>query len=116
MRGIACCYQATQRELSRERRVVMTYVALAWLVGLLLAANAGASIPDGFGMAVFFVTLWALGFLYFRACRRWPVFAWLGLGLLVGLSGGGSHSTTTTVVEREYDGDCVDRDNCDGDA
>jgi hypothetical protein len=85
-------------------------------VGLLLAANAGASIPDGFGMAVFFVTLWAFGFLYFRACRRWPVFGWLGLGLLVGLSGGGYHSTTTTVVEREYDGDCVDRDNCDGDA
>ena len=91
----------------------MTYAALAWLVGLLLAANAGASIPDGFGMAVFFVTLCALGFLYFRACRRWPVFGWLGLGLLVGLFGGG-YSSSATYVEREYDDtNCDTYDNCD---
>jgi hypothetical protein len=95
-------------------RAIMTYIALGWLVTLVLAANAGASIPDGFGMTVFFVTLWALGFLYFTACRRWPVFGWLGLGFLVGLFGGGYHSHTTTVVEREYDGDCIDRDGCDG--
>jgi hypothetical protein len=95
----------------------MTYVAIAWLVGIMLAANAGASIPDGLGMTVFFVTLWSLGYLYFRLCRRWPVVGWLGLGLIVGLFGGGySNSTATTFVEREEydDSDCVDRDNCDG--
>ena len=95
----------------------MTYVALAWLVGLLLAANANASIPDGFGMTVFFVTVWSLGFLYFRACRRWPAVGWLGLGLLVGLFGGGYHSSATTFVEREYDDTNCDNydnyDNCD---
>jgi hypothetical protein len=88
----------------------MTYVALAWLVGLMLAANARGSIPDGFGMTVFFVTLWSLGFLYFRACRRWPIVGWLGLGFIVGLFGGGYHSTATTFVEHEYEPEC---DNCD---
>jgi hypothetical protein len=78
----------------------------------MLAANAGASIPDGLGMTVFFATVWSLGFLYFRACRRWPVVGWLGLGLLIGLFGGGyGSSSATTYVER-----VVDRDNCDGDA
>jgi hypothetical protein len=90
----------------------MAYLAIAWLVGLMLAANAGASIPDGLGMTVFFVTLWAIGFLYFRLCRRWPIAGWLGLGFLVGLFGGGYHSAATTYVEREYDdSDCVDRDD-----
>jgi hypothetical protein len=53
-----------------------------------------------------------------RAVRRVPALGWLALGFLVGLFGGGYHSHhTTTVVEREYDdGDCVDRENCDGDA
>jgi hypothetical protein len=95
----------------------LTYFALGWLGLLVLAANAGASIPDGFGMTVFFVALWSLGFLFFRACRRWPVFGWLALGFIAGLFGGGYHSHTTYVVEREYDdSDCVDRDSCDGDA
>ena len=92
---------------------IMTYLALAWLVGLMLAANAGASIPDGFGMTVFFVTLWSIGFLFFRACRRWPLVGWLGLGLIVGLFGGG-YSSSATYVERDYDDtNCDTFDNCD---
>ena len=95
----------------------MTYLALAWLGLLVLAANSGVGVPDGFGLAVFGLTLASLIYLYARLCRRWPVFAWAGLGFLAGLFGGGYYgSHTTTVVEREYDGDCVDRDNCDGDA
>ena len=35
--------------------------ALGWLGLLVLAVNAGASIPDGLGLTVFFVTLWSLG-------------------------------------------------------
>ena len=72
-----------------RRSNLLTYVALGWLVALVLAANAGIPVPDGFGMTVFFLTLWSLGFLYFRLCRRWPVVGWLGLGFLVGLFGGG---------------------------
>ena len=100
-----------------RRSNLLTYVALGWLVALVLAANAGASVPDGFGMIVFFVTLWSLGYLYFRLCRRWPIAGWLGLGFFVGLFGGSSHSHTTTFVEREYDdSNCDTYDNCDGDA
>jgi hypothetical protein len=91
--------------------------ALGWLGLLVLAANAGASIPDGLGLTVFFVTLWSLGYLYFRLCRRWPIAGWLGLGFLVGLFGGGYHSSATTFVEREYDDTNCDNydnyDNCD---
>ena len=85
MRGIACCYQATQRELSRERRVVMTYLALGWLVVLVLAANAGSSIPDGFRMTVLGLTFASIVYLYVRLCRRWPAAGWLALGFFFGL-------------------------------
>lgn len=98
-----------------ERSLIL---ALSWLAVLVLAANAGASIPDGFGLAVFGMTLWALAYLYVRLCRRWPIAGWLGLGFIVGLFGGGYHSHTTTYVEREYEPECdsYDRADCDGDA
>jgi hypothetical protein len=97
----------------------MTYLALAWLGLLVLAANSGVGVPDGFGLAVFGLTLASLIYLYARLCRRWPAFGWIGLGFLAGLFGGGyygSHTTTFVEREREYDSDCVDRDNCDGNA
>ena len=92
--------------------------ALGWLVVLVLAANAGMSVPDGLGLTVLGLTLASIVYLYVRLCRRWPVFAWAGLGFLAGLFGGGYYSHhTTTVIEREYDdSDCVDRDVCDGNA
>jgi hypothetical protein len=88
-------------------------IALSWLVILAVAVHLGVSTPDGFGWAVFFATLWALGFLYFRACRHFPVFGWLALGFVAGLFGGSRYSHTTTVVERDYvdSGDCSDRDD-----
>jgi hypothetical protein len=96
---------------------IALYLALGWLVAFVLAARAGVPAPDGFGLVVLGLTLWSLGYLYYRLCRRWPIAGWLGLGFLVGLFGGGYHSTATTYVECEYDdSDCVDRDNCDGDA
>jgi hypothetical protein len=60
----------------------VTYFALGWLGLLVLAANAGASIPDGFGLAIFGLTLWALIYLYVRLCRRFPIAGWIGLGFL----------------------------------
>ena len=65
----------------------MAYLAIAWLVGLMLAANAGASIPDGLGMTVFFVTFASIVYLYIRMCRRWPIAGWLALGFFAGLFG-----------------------------
>ena len=92
----------------------MAYLAIAWLVGLMLAANAGASIPDGFGMTVFGLTLASVVYLYVRLCRRWPIAGWLGLGLIVGLFGGGYHSHATYIAERDYDdSNCDNYDNCD---
>ena len=99
-----------------RRSNLLTYVALGWLVALVLAANAGIPVPDGFGTTVFFLTPWSLWFLYFRLCRRWPVVGWLALGLIVGLFGGGySNSTATTFIEREEydDTNCDIYDNCD---
>lgn len=92
--------------------------ALGWLAALMLGVHAGAAVPEGFGLAVIGLTLWSLGYLYYRTCRRWPAFGWLALGFIAGLFGGGYHSHATYVVEREYDdvecdnygGDC---DNCD---
>jgi hypothetical protein len=52
-----------------------------------LVAYAGASIPDGFGLAVFGATLWALVYLYIRLCRRFPIAGWIGLGFLAGVFG-----------------------------
>ena len=92
------------------------YLALGWLGLLVLAANAGVAVPDGFGLVILGLTFASIVYLYIRLCRRWPIAGWLGLGFLVGLFGGGYHSHTTTYVEREYDSDCVERDNCDGDA
>ena len=96
---------------------VALYLALGWLVALVLAANAGIPAPDGLGLAILALTLWSLGYLYYRLCRRWPIAGWLGLGFLVGLFGGGYHSSATTFVEREYDDTNCDNydnyDNCD---
>ena len=87
-------------------------LALGWLAALILAATAHIPAPDGFGLAILGLTLWSLGYLYFRLCRRWPIAGWLMLGFFVGLFGGSSHSNATTFVEREYDdSDCVDRDD-----
>ena len=68
-------------------RANLTYLALAWLASLMLAAHAGASIPDGFGLAVFGATLWAIVYLYVRLCRRFPIAGWIGLGFLAGVFG-----------------------------
>jgi hypothetical protein len=92
-------------------------LALAWLAAFALAVHLGVPVPDNLGWVVFFVTLWSLAFLFFGACRRWPLVGWLTLGFIAGLFGAGYHTHTTTVVEREYDdSDCFDRDSCDGNA
>jgi hypothetical protein len=65
----------------------LTYLALGWLGLLVLGANAGVSVSDGFGMTVLMVTLASCVYLYVRLCRRWPAFGWLELGLLAGLFG-----------------------------
>src|SRR3954469_14274796 len=97
-----------------RRSNLLTYVALGWLALLVLAVNAGVPVPEGLGLAIVGLTFWALGVLYFRAFRRWPVFGWLALGIVAGLFGGGYHSSAATFVEREYDdGDCVDHADCD---
>ena len=96
---------------------VALYLALGWLVALVLAANAGIPAPDGLGLAILALTLWSFGYLYFRLCQSWPIAGWLGFGFVVGLFGGGYHSHTTTYVEREYDdSNCDIYDNCDSDA
>jgi hypothetical protein len=97
-----------------RRSNLLTYVALGWLVALVLAANAGIPVPDGFGLAILALTLWSLGYLYLRLSKRWPIAGWLMLGFFVGLFGGSSSSVATTS---EYDDtNCDTYDNCDGDA
>ena len=64
---------------------MVLYFALGWLGLLVLAANAGVAVPDGLGLVVVALTLWAIGYLYYRLCRRWPIAGWLGLGFLVAL-------------------------------
>jgi len=94
-------------------------LALGWLAVFALAVHLGVPVPDGLGWAVFFATLASIVYLYIRLCRRFPLFGWIGLGLIAGLFGGGYyHTHTTTVVERDYDDtDCNNYgDNCDGDA
>lgn len=93
------------------------YLALGWLAGLILAANAHIPAPDGFGLAIVAMTLWSVVYPYIRLVRRWPIAGWLMLGFFVGLFGGGYHSSATTFVERDYDdSNCDNYDNCDGDA
>jgi uncharacterized membrane protein AbrB (regulator of aidB expression) len=90
----------------------LTYLALAWLGLLVLAANANVPVLDGFGMAILAMTLWSVVYLYIRLCRRWPLACWLALGFLAGLFG--SRSSVATIYE--HDDECVDRDtydNCD---
>ena len=85
--------------------------AFGWLAGLMLAVHANVPMPDGFGPAIFALTIWSLGCLYYRLCRRWPIAGWLTLGFFVGLFGASSTSASSVV---EYDdSDCVDRDNYD---
>ena len=48
---------------------VALYLALGWLVALVLAANAGIPAPDGLGLAILALTLWSLGYLYYRLAR-----------------------------------------------
>ena len=64
-------------------RAIMTYLALAWLAGLMLAANAGA-IPDGFGPTILGLTLASVVFLYVCSVRA---ARWLAFGLLAGVFG-----------------------------
>jgi uncharacterized membrane protein AbrB (regulator of aidB expression) len=87
----------------------LTYLALGWLVALVLAAHAGIPAPDGFGLAILALTIWSLGYLYYRLCRRWPLAGWLMLGFFVGLFGGSSAATT-----HEYDDSGCDNYDCDG--
>ena len=85
-------------------------LALGWLAAIIFAANAAVPVPDGFGLAILALTVWSLGYLYYRLCRRWPIAGWLMLGFFVGLFGGSRSSVVTTY---EYDdSECVDRD-CD---
>jgi hypothetical protein len=55
----------------------LTYLALAWLGLLALAAHANVPAPDGFGLAILALTFWSLGYLYYRLCRRWLAHVWL---------------------------------------
>jgi hypothetical protein len=94
----------------------MTYLALAWLAGLMLAANAGASIPDGLGLTVFFVTLWSSGFciLGLVAAGRPSVgsdLAFSSVYLAAAIT-----ATRRPLSSANTNSDCIDRDNCDGDA
>ena len=91
----------------------LTYIALAWLALLVLAANAGIPAPDGFGPVIVWLTLASIVYLYVRMCRRWPIAGWLVLGFVAGLFGGGRlrphrrlSSATTRHRVRHYD-------NCD---
>jgi hypothetical protein len=66
---------------------VMSYVALGWLVFLVLGANAGIPVPDGLGLVVVGLTLWSIVYLYARLCRRFPAAGWVALGFFAGLFG-----------------------------
>ena len=48
----------------------LTYLALGWLVALVLAAHAGIPAPDGFGLAILALTIWSLGRPVWRQQRR----------------------------------------------
>jgi hypothetical protein len=93
----------------------MAYLAIAWLVGLMLAANAGASIPDGFGMTVLGLTLWSLGYLYYRLCKHWPAAGWLAFGFFAGLFGWSRpvYVHTEVTVDDEGNEVTVYDDSCD---
>jgi hypothetical protein len=93
----------------------MTYLALGWLVVLVLGAHPGASVPDGFGLVVVGLTLWALGFLYFRMCRRWPIAGWIGLGFLAGVFGASRpiYIRNEITVDDEGNEVAVYDDSCD---
>ena len=94
------------------------YLALGLLAAFMLVAHANVPTPDGFAPAILALTVWSLGYLYYRLCRRWPIAGWLMLGFFVGLFGGGSSSSSASSVVEYDDSDCVDRDtydNCDGD-
>ena len=93
----------------------MAYLAIAWLVGLVLAANAGASIPDGLGMTVVGLTLASFVYLYVRLCRRWPIAGWLAFGFLAGLFGWQRpvYVHTEVTVDDEGNEVTVYDDNCD---
>ena len=89
-------------------------LALVWLGAFALAVHLGVPVPDGLGWVIFAATLWSLGYLYVRLCKRWPLMDWASLGFIAGLFGAGYHTHTTTYVVR--DSDCIDRDSYDGDA
>jgi hypothetical protein len=91
----------------------MTYLALGWLAVLVLAANAGASVPDGFGLVVVGLTLASVVYLFVRMCRRWPVFGWLAFGLLAGVFGWSRPVYVRTEVTVDDEGNEVTvYDNC----
>ena len=93
----------------------LTYIALGWLGLLVLGANAGASIPDGLGMTVFFVTFASIVYLYVRMCRRWPIAGWLALGFFAGLFGWQRpvYVHTEVTVDDEGNEVTVYDDSCD---
>jgi hypothetical protein len=92
-----------------------TILALGWLALLVLAVNAGASIPDGLGLAVFFATLASVVYLYVRLCRRFPVFGWLAFGFLAGVFGWQRpvYVYNEVTVDDEGNEVAVYDDNCD---
>jgi hypothetical protein len=93
----------------------LTYIALAWLALLMLAAHAGIPAPDGFGPVIVWLTLASVIYLFVRMCRRWPVAGWLALGFFAGLFGWQRpvyvHSEVT--VDDEGNETTVYDDNCD---
>jgi hypothetical protein len=90
------------------------YLALGWLGLLVLAVNAGASIPEGLGLVVIGLTLWSLGYLYYRLCRRWPIAGWLAFGFVAGLFGWSRpvYVHTEVTVDGEGSETYASDDNC----
>jgi hypothetical protein len=92
----------------------LTYLALGWLVALVLAANAGIPAPDGLGLAIVAMTLWSLVYLYIRLVRRWPIAGWLAFGFLAGLFGWQRPVYVHTEVTVDDEGnETTIYDNCD---
>jgi hypothetical protein len=91
------------------------YFAFGWLAALVLAAHAGVSVPDGFGLAILVLTLWSVVYLYVRLCRRWPIAGWIGLGFLAGLFGASRPIYIRNEITVDDDGNevAVYDDNCD---